>query len=382
MKTSTVLFAGGGTGGHIYPALAIAKTLKGKAPHLDIHFVGAKGGLEESLVPREGWPLHLLSAKRFGSNTGWRGKLSALCTLPFVLISAWVCIFKLRPLLVFGVGGYAAFPVCFIAGILRIPMVIWEPNAIPGRANRLLSFFSNKSLVVFSAAKDLLHGTDKLSVGMPIREEIERLALRRAQDSEHSGLENPRVEENLRRFRILVFGGSQGARSINKAVVEMTKAHREWLQSVELVHQTGSLDFETIKAEYQSFQNESGVTIEVLPYLHDMPKRYEWADLIVSRSGTGTLSEIAAMAKPSILIPFPFAADDHQRKNAEQFLELQACEMLLNRDLSQDSLFKTIEALRLDPNLRKSMARNVFKFFRPHAADEVAEILLQLTRMG
>jgi UDP-N-acetylglucosamine--N-acetylmuramyl-(pentapeptide) pyrophosphoryl-undecaprenol N-acetylglucosamine transferase len=233
---------------------------------------------------------------------------------------------------------------------------------MPGLTNRWLARFVDECWVVFEDAKTFLKNRQSYTAGMPVRKEIEAVPRRTA------GHTPP--------FRILVFGGSQGARSVNTAVAEMLlAADEQWLSGVRIVHQTGAADFARVKGLYG--ERLARLPVELKEYLHDMAEQYAAADLVVCRSGTGTLSELAACGLPAILIPFPFAADDHQRKNAENLVKMQAAGMILHRDLSAARLRALIDELRADPARLKLMSERVRSFHQPQAARFLVSEFLQ-----
>jgi UDP-N-acetylglucosamine--N-acetylmuramyl-(pentapeptide) pyrophosphoryl-undecaprenol N-acetylglucosamine transferase len=240
-----------------------------------------------------------------------------------------------------------------MASLCGYRSAIWEPNAMPGMANRFLAKFVDDCWVVFEEAKGLLKSNHLHRAGMPVRAEIETRTM-----PSRAGAGT---------FNILVFGGSQGARGISNAVLEMVRENPEWMKTVKIVHQTGGFDFARIREGYAAIGSPAGV--EVREYLHDMPEQYANADVVICRSGTGTLSELAACGKPSILIPLPTAADDHQRKNAESLVAKGAAVMLLQKDLNPKSLFEAVENLRRNPSCLAEMSRTVREFHSPHAAE-------------
>lgn len=349
-----ILIAAGGTGGHIYPALAIADALHKQRPGMHIAFVGTAHGLENKIIPKKGYPLHHLPVGRLNSNVSIGERLKTVIMLPFAFFKSILLLSAVKPDLVLGVGGHASGPLLLMASLMRIPTAIWEPNAMPGMANRILSRFVDECWVVFDEAKKHLKNKNLKHAGMPVREEIEKVfADAKAQAHDH--------------FNILVFGGSQGARGINTALVELVEKLGGLPGDTRLVHQTGPADFERIRAGYGPRDG-----IELREYLDDMAQRYAWADLVICRSGTGTLSELAACGKPAILIPFPFASDDHQKKNAESLVNQGAAEMIIQKDLTVDSLKRLVENLKADPSRRQQMATKIRAFHQPHAADRLA----------
>ncbi len=357
-----ILIGAGGTGGHIYPALSVAEEIMRQHPDVTIEFVGSLHGLENKLIPEHGYPLHRLVIGRLNSNVSLVERIRTLVFLPFTLLQVVFILIRSRPILVLGFGGHASGPLLLMSSTLGFPSAIWEPNALPGLANRILSRFVADCWLVFENAKSHIHSKRIHSAGMPVRSSIEN------------------VSEPGRRtsgnFHVLVFGGSQGARGINEAVSKMLIEFSNEFANVQVVHQTGPTDFEKIKLRYQSeLSSEAQSRVEVLPFLNDMDVRYQWADLVVCRAGTGTLSEIAACKKASILIPLPTAADDHQRKNAESLVEAGAAKMILQPGLTPLSLKSEILRLMNSSAEREQMGQRVHKFHRPNAARALVQDL-------
>ncbi len=352
-----IVIAGGGTGGHIYPAVAIARALLRKDPDIDIHFVGTAQGLETKIIPREGWPLHTLNVGKLNYAGSYFKKLTTLLKLPWSFVQAAALLFDLKPQAVLGVGGYASGPFVLISTLLGFRASLWEPNAVPGLTNRWLSRFVRRSFIVFADAKKFLHSRQVEIVGLPVRDILENVG-RRPQSSQEF-------------FHVLVFGGSQGARAINQAVSEAILTGFEWRKNIKFVHQTGPLDFAEIKEKYKDQQQ-----VEVFEYLHDMEKQYAWADLVICRAGASTVAEIAACRKAALFIPLPWAADDHQLKNAQALVDAAAADMLLQKDLTKETLIERIQKLSKDPNQLKSFENKVKMFYQPKAADRIADLLL------
>lgn len=358
MSKKNVVIAGGGTGGHIYPGIAIARAIKAQHPDYQVHFVGTPTGLENKIVPREGFPLHHIRIGKLNHEGGLKNKIKTILGLPQAFIQSIALLMELKPQAVLGVGGYASGPFVLVASLLGFRTAIWEPNAYPGMTNRWLSRVVGKSFVVFEEAAKFLKSQAISQVGLPIRKEVEALAKKE-------------IPKNAQEFHILVFGGSQGSRGINNAVKEAVLKGGEWLKDTRIVHQTGTYDFENVSKAYQGVSQ-----VEVHEYLYQMEKSYEWADLIICRAGASTVAEVAACGKPAIFIPLPTAADDHQRKNAESLHGQKAAEMILQKDLTPESLIQKIEELKKNTQIREEMRKNLTKFYKPQAAEKMAELLL------
>jgi UDP-N-acetylglucosamine--N-acetylmuramyl-(pentapeptide) pyrophosphoryl-undecaprenol N-acetylglucosamine transferase len=351
-----IFIAGGGTGGHIYPGIAIARALLKQDAKVDVHFVGTADGLETKILPREGFSLHLISGGKLNFAGDFFLKIKTLLKLPLGFLQAIYLIARLKPCFVLGVGGYASGPFVLAASFLQVPTAIWEPNAHPGMANRWLSRFVKKCYVVFHEALASLKNKNVLQVGMPVRSEIET-AKRKLQPNE--------------KFRVLSFGGSQGSRAISTVLSEAIIQRGSWTKNLTVVHQVGAVDFEKLKGKYQGFED----VVTPFEFIYDMPKYYSWADLVVARGGASTIMELAAFGIPAIIIPLP-AADDHQRKNAESLVRLQAGKMIPQSELTVDRLIEEIQALRNNPTELKTLSDNIKKFFQPQAAEKIAQDIL------
>lgn len=350
------LIAGGGTGGHVYPALAIAKALQAADPSAQTEFVGTSRGIETKLVPDQGYALHLLPVGRLNKNVGILERVRTLVFLPISLLQACRLIWRLKPDLVLGVGGYASAPALVAAKLFRVPTCIWEPNAFPGMANRWLAKIVDHVILVFKEAAEHMGRSDFELIGMPVRPEIENAS--------------PRVPTTSD-FCVLIFGGSQGARAINTVVSDSICSGHRSLKGVRFVHQTGKWDFESTKAKYSKCPAAQG-KVDCLEYLDDMPDRYNWADLVVARSGTGTIFELAAMGKASILIPLPTAADDHQTKNAKVLADADAAILIPQKDFTVEAFIKSIEKLEKNPEQLHRMEQKARLFFQKNSAQEIA----------
>lgn len=356
MSKKTIVIAGGGTGGHIYPGVAIARAIQKIDPTVEIHFVGTSMGLETKIVPREGFPLHLIDSGKLNVSSPWQ-KLKTLLKIPLGIWQSIRLLGQLKPLYVIGVGGYASGPFVLAASIIGFNTAIWEPNAMPGMANRMLSRFVDKCFVVFGDAKRHLKNKNIIQAGMPVREEIEKAVHESNKDE---------------KFHLLAFGGSQGSRVINNCLNEAIISGGDWTKNLSVVHQLGSADFARVSAQY------AGAPCEVQPFefIFDMPKYYKWADIIVSRGGASTIAEAAAFGIIPIIVPLP-AADNHQQKNAESLVAKNAGRMILQKDLSPDRLIAEIESLRRDKTLREQMIQNIKNFYIPQAATTIAKEILQ-----
>jgi UDP-N-acetylglucosamine--N-acetylmuramyl-(pentapeptide) pyrophosphoryl-undecaprenol N-acetylglucosamine transferase len=352
-RGTRVVIAGGGTGGHLYPGLAVARALIDRDPDAVVSFVGTENGIEARVVPREGFPLDLIRS------AGLKGKsasavMRGVTMLPLSAADAWRVLSKRSPDLVIGVGGYSSGPVVALAALRGIPTLVLEQNAVPGLTNRLLARLVRGAAVTYDATLPYFHGKGFVS-GNPVRPEFVRVQARAADEPA------PR--------RVLIFGGSQGARAINMAMVEAAPELARSGEQLEITHQTGEGDLPVVRAGYE----RAGIVARVEPFLYSMAEEMNAADVIVCRAGATTLAELAAAGRASILVPFPHATDDHQRKNAEVLVSSGAATVIDQRDLTGTTLAAAIRALIEDPRRRAGMAAAIRRFARPDAARHIVE---------
>jgi UDP-N-acetylglucosamine--N-acetylmuramyl-(pentapeptide) pyrophosphoryl-undecaprenol N-acetylglucosamine transferase len=358
-----VVIAGGGTGGHLYPAIAVAREIVSRFPASQISFVGTSRGIESRVVPLEGFPLDLIRSRGLkGKSIVARGRGVAL--LPLGLSDAWGVVSRRRPHLVIGVGGYSSGPVVLVAAIRGVPTMLLEQNAVPGLTNRLLAPFVNAAAVTYESTQAYF-GSKAFVSGNPVRPEFLKGVETEAESDAPGAAAGPRV---------LVFGGSQGAHAINVAMVEAAEKLAARAPDLRLTHQTGERDVEMVRAAYR----EAGLAAEVAPFFDDMGRRLGWADLIVCRAGASTLAEISAAGKAAILIPLPAATDDHQRRNAEALAAVGAADVLLQSDLSGCTLARRILMLAADRDSRMRMSAAALRMARPGAARTIVDRALQL----
>ncbi len=319
-----VIIAGGGTGGHLYPGIAIARELL-RTPGNEVLFVGTKQGIEARVLPSEGLPLRFISV---GKLKGMKlvSTLKTLVTLPRSIMQSLFLLREIRPDVVIGMGGYASGPVALAAWLSRRPLLIIEPNSYAGLANRVLGRLARKIILCFP-------GTDRqqffakqktVHAGPLVRKGIDQGD--RAKALAEFGLE-------AGRFTVFVMGGSGGAHAINLAMKEAARG-LSGLAGLQVLHQTGSADVADVAASYR----EAGVKAVVLPYVNDMAGAYAAADLVVSRSGATTVAELAVCGKRAVLVPFPFAADNHQEYNARTLANRGAAEVVLQRELTAEKI--------------------------------------------
>ena len=349
------LMAGGGTGGHVFPALAIANVLRERGH--EILFVGTREGLESKLVPNAGYPMEYIRVG--GLNRVSLGqKLKTAFELPLSTGIAAGIIGSWRPAVVFSMGGFVAGPVALAAILRRKPLVVMEPNALPGFTHRKLAPFVRKALVNFTETQRWFPPGKAEVVGMPVRDRFFTIAPK-------SG--GP--------FTLLITGGSGGARTLNRASRESWPIFKERAPEVRILHQCGARgDYPALSEEFERL----GMQGKVVEFIQDMPAAFSEADVVLARAGAGSVGEIAAAGMPSILVPLPTAADDHQRKNAEMLVRGRAAEMILDSALTGERLFQAVDELRRNPARCEEMRGNLRQFVKPGAAVRAAEILVQI----
>lgn len=358
MSKIRVLIAGGGTGGHLFPGMAVAQALQ-SLREVEVRFVGTERGIEAKAVPAAGWQLYKLSVSRL-YQVGPVKKILGLLRLPVALGQAVGILWSFRPQVVIGVGGYASGPMLLAALALGFRTVIQEQNAYPGMTNRVLGKRVPLSFVPFAGLEGLFK--NPVVVGNPIRKEITQAAA-----TPFNRPETP--------FILALVGGSQGARAINKAMVEALPLLKD--QGLHLLHQTGKTDLEEVAKAYR----EAGVTqAELLPFVTDMAGWYQKADLVVGRSGS-MVAELCAMGRASILVPFPNSSGDHQKKNAMTLVAAGAAVIIEQSELTGPRLAQEILALVQDKERRLSMERAAKSLYSGDAAMEMAKRILEFFKL-
>jgi UDP-N-acetylglucosamine--N-acetylmuramyl-(pentapeptide) pyrophosphoryl-undecaprenol N-acetylglucosamine transferase len=356
-----MLVAGGGTGGHVFPGVALAEEVVGRHPGNDVVFVGTARGLEATVVPAAGFPIELIDVR------GLKGKgllvaiLNALL-LPRALLQSWRILRRWRPDVVVGVGGYASGPVVLVAWAMRIPTAVQEQNAVAGLTNRILGKFVNATFTAFPEAARHFAPRKVYQLGNPIRRTL---------------MENfMRSEVAHDPPRLLVFGGSQGAHALNMRVVETLPHLADLRDRMRITHQTGARDREQVEKGYRA----CGFEPDVREFITDMSGAYAESDLVVCRAGATTLAELTVCRKPAILVPFPRAADNHQVMNAKSLVDAGAAVMIEEKDLTGERLAKEIRDILASPERREIMKRAAGRLGSPQAAREISDVLTDLVR--
>ena len=355
-----VLIAAGGTGGHIYPGIAVAKEIMRRDPSSKVRFVGTARGLENRLVPQAGFELSLIESAGL-KNVGVAALLRGLWLLPKSFLAARRLIREFQPDVVVGAGGYVSGPVLLTAALMRVPTLVMESNALPGFTNRRLARFVDRAAVSFAAALPYFHGKGVVT-GNPVRREF---------------FDIPAKRRDAARLSLLIFGGSQGARAINEAMMAALPHLAKHRSVLHITHQTGELDYERVQRAY--LDAGWGETSDVRRYIDDMVAAFAATDIIISRAGATTCAELAAAGKVAIMIPLPTAADDHQRKNAEALQAAGAARMILQQDLSGERLASEIAALVAAPDEITRMEESSRKLMRGDAAKATVDLIEKLS---
>ncbi|HEY7209508.1 MAG TPA: undecaprenyldiphospho-muramoylpentapeptide beta-N-acetylglucosaminyltransferase [Bryobacteraceae bacterium] len=350
MPHSFVL-VGGGTGGHIYPVLAVGNVLRERGHKL--LFIGTPQGMEARIIPEAGHEMFFVRSGGL-NRVGFEQRLKTAAVLPMAVLASAKILRRFAPRAVFSMGGYVAGPVTMAAILERIPLIVMEPNAVPGAANRWISRGVTKALLGFQETARFFPKGRTETTGLPVRAEFFRVERKR---------------EGA--FTVLITGGSRGARTLNRAARESWPLFRESGVPVRIVHQTGSAEHAALASEFA----ETGLAGEVVPFLHDMPGAFAQADLVVARGGASTIGELAAAGMASVIVPFPFAADDHQRRNAEAVEQAGGARVILDADLNGRKLFEVVEELRAKPEALGRMRERVRQFAHPGAAERAADVL-------
>jgi UDP-N-acetylglucosamine--N-acetylmuramyl-(pentapeptide) pyrophosphoryl-undecaprenol N-acetylglucosamine transferase len=355
----------GGTGGHIFPALAVAEELRRRSersdsdsPHYAIEFLGTRRALESRLIPAEGFPLRTLDAAGLKGIGGLR-KLRNLLVLPRTAWQAAWILRELRPQVVVGVGGYLAGPVMLEAALFGIPTVLIEPNARPGFTNRVLAPWVRAAAVGFRETAQF-YGKKAILTGLPLRQAFIEVS----------------PKPHLPPYTVLIVGGSQGSRAINQAVMASLPLLAAGAMEIRIVHQTGEPDYNDVRKTYQ----EQGLLAEVHAFIEDMPAALARADVVISRAGAMAVAELAAAGRAALLIPFPGATDQHQLENARVFERAGAARVIVQSELTPQRLVDEIRGLLSAPETLVQMEQQARRLARPGAADHIADLVETLAR--
>lgn len=355
-----LLIAGGGTGGHLFPALAVATAVQAEEPEASILFVGTQYGIESRIMPDTEFAIRYITARGM-RGTGILNTMRGVGELPVGIFQSLKIIREFRPDFVLGVGGYASGPTLAAAVLMRIPTAIQEQNSVMGTTNRILATLVDKVFTSWESTYPEPPSHKTVFTGNPIRRDL---------------LESPAPEPDTDHFHVLIFGGSRGAMSINQAVAGNLNLLSPVADKIRIIHQTGLGAAQDVAAAYR----KAGIAADVREFIDDMGSVYNWADLVICRSGASSLAEITAMGKPAIVIPYPYAIGDHQTKNAQALEARGALKIIRDGDLKNGSLVQQIRNVLEEPDQLKSMAENSRKAGRPDAARTIALEILKVER--
>ncbi len=365
----TILFAGGGTGGHLFPGIALAEEFRRRRPETRIVFAGTQRGLEARVIPELGYPLVFLEVQGLVGIRG-RRRLKALFNFPKAVIQALILLVRYRPALVVGLGGYASAPVLLAAMIAGLPWVMQEQNAFPGLVNRVLAPWADAVFIAFAKAKAHLRSRKLFDFGNPLRARLQESGKNENYAPENSLSEGEQAKE----FNILIVGGSQGARVLNRIVPEAIAKLLAGKHKLRVVHQSGIHDFAEVEKAYATCKDR----VEVVEFINEIGSYYRKADLLICRAGALTLAELGALGKPAILVPFPHAAHDHQTFNARAFAESGAAIVKIESEFESQVLAEDLERLINDPQSLAKMAAAALKQGRPEACEQIVDYCLKL----
>jgi len=357
-----IIVAGGGTGGHLFPGVAMAEEIKRRYKKAMFLFVTGRRKMESEILAHFGFNQASISVEGI-KGRGWKKGAMVLFKLPYSFFQSLLIIKRFSPDLVLGVGGYSAGPICLAAKIMSIPAAIHEQNSFPGLTNRLLCRIVDRVFISFEESRKHFPGGSLHLTGNPIREGL------LAEKTSGKGLKD--------RFTILVIGGSQGARSINRAFVEALEILKAKGIDPLIIHQTGETDHAPVVEEYR----HRGLKGNIMPFIKDMAGAYDRADMVVSRAGATTISELASLGKPSILIPYPFASNNHQEINARVLVQVGGAEMILQNDLNGERLAELLIKYMDDRKALVKMVEQAKKKGRPDAVKVIVDQLEEIIRL-
>jgi UDP-N-acetylglucosamine--N-acetylmuramyl-(pentapeptide) pyrophosphoryl-undecaprenol N-acetylglucosamine transferase len=353
-----IVIAGGGTGGHLFPGIAIAEEFLKRDKETKVIFIGTKKGIESRLLARLGYELQIIDIEGV-KGRGMKALAKGAFQIPKSLWQSRSILKQFGPDVVFGVGGYASGPAVLAAYFMNIPTAIAEQNAIPGMTNKILGHFADKIFVTYAQTQECFSQNKVVLSGNPVRASF---AAKHAQ---------PGIKDHR---QLLIFGGSQGAEAINKSVMAMLPPLQKMKDRIKILHQTGLQQMEEVKKAYQ----QCGIQAEVTDFIMDMAEAYADADLIICRAGATSLAEITAAGKAAILIPYPWAANDHQLKNAQALEAEGAAVVILEQELSGDKLFGVVENLLQDEKKLRMMEKNSLRISKINAASTIVDACVQL----
>ena len=356
-----VIMAGGGTGGHLFPGIAIAEAFRVKEPAGAILFVGTENPLEISALSKKGFDHVGIVAEGLKGRGLWR-QIRSLAKIPKGFFQAVRIIWRFKPDIIVGVGGYASGSVALAARLMGKKMIIHEQNSVPGITNRILGRFAHRIFITFPDNLTMFKSSKTVVTGNPVRREL---------------LTAKKTEKTSDRFTVLVVGGSQGAHAINCAVVEALN-YLKHTAGMRFIHQTGAKDAPSVAGAYERY----GIKARVEPFFEDMASAYHSADLVICRAGATTVAELTALGKPAIFVPFPYATNNHQELNARYVADFGAGELVLEKDLNGELLAARIDHYALNPNALRDMSTRASALGCPNAANVIVDECRRLVVMG
>lgn len=347
-----VIIAGGGTGGHLYPGMAVAEEIYRQEPDSEVLFVGTKAGIESRILPREGYKLEIIPAGGV-VRKNLMSKILSLMKMTGGFFKSFFLLRRFRPDVVIGVGGYASAPMLSAASLMRYPTMIMEQNLYPGSTNRFLSRIVDRVVVAFEGSEKFFNR--KVDVlGNPVRRSIQNCTYR----------------SGRRTFTVFIFGGSQGSHAINKSVAESLEYLQDEAGQIRFLHQTGERDYAWVDESYK----KAGMQAEVVPYVYNIVDMYGKSDIVICRAGATTIAEITASGRPAILIPYPHAAHDHQRTNAEYVQSAGGAEVIHEKDLSGKILADKIKYFMYNRDRLREMAEKSSGLYRQNSAHDIVKL--------
>lgn len=358
--SNKVVFAGGGTGGHIYPGIALAQHLKLKQNHIQSVFIGSNCGLEKKILQDTDYLLKTTWVKAFNQGSLFLKIKSLFWNLPIATLQAIILLIQIKPKWVLSMGSYAAVPVGLAAFLLGIPLFTWEPNAKAGLANRLLSYFSRVNFIIFDELKSQLKGRC-IKSGLPVRLEIKNKinATKAAENNKIFCKDNP--------FKILIVGGSLGSQFLNKKFYKLWQLLVD--QPLSIIHQSGERYFLQTQEDYKIYDTSKNLNYQVFKYLSNIYIQYQWADLVISRSGMGSVFELAACKKASLLLPYANSAGQHQLKNAQNLSKNKQTIMIEEKNFSDIKIKNLIQDFILNPKLLSELEKNISSIYLQDTED-------------
>jgi len=362
MPEFRLAIAGGGTGGHLFPGIAVAKALKTRMADAKVLFVVGRRRMETDILSRAGFEAVSIDVEGI-KGRGWKKGLPVIFRLPKSIFQSVSIIRRFSPYVALGVGGYSAGPFCAAAKWMGIPTAIHEQNSYPGVTNRLLSRIVDRIFISFDESRSRFKRGESILTGNPVRQELFLPSARPEGDD---------------RFTILVVGGSQGAQAINRGFVEALDFLRERGRDISVIHQTGTMDYERVAADYR----DRGLEGEISPFIADMASAYARADIVVSRAGASTIFELAALGKPSILIPYPHATNRHQEINASALVRKGGAEMILQEELKAERLADALIRYMDNRLVLQEMGERARQIGRPDAAGAIVDWLVEMVQVS